>query len=181
MIQRVLIDSDVVLDVATGRQPFMGESKPVLAHMEERHALGLVSAHSITTMYYILRKLGGSEKALEFLTDLLTIISVATEGHNEIVQALDSGFSDFEDAVQYQCARANGCGAIITRNTDDYRNTRIPVYTPREYLALYASRESKAKVEGPQRALAATGGYDPKSLRIPSIDRSSSTSGQCSP
>ena len=139
MIQRVLIDSDVVLDVATGRQPFVGESKPVLAHMEERRALGLVSAHSITTMYYILRKLGGADKALEFLTGLLVIVSVATEGHNEIVQALDSGIPDFEDAVQYQCARANGCSAIITRNTDDYRNAGIPVHTPREYLALYGS------------------------------------------
>jgi predicted nucleic acid-binding protein len=107
--------------------------------MEERHALGLVSAQSITTMYYILRKLGGADKALEFLTGLLVIVSVATEGHNEIVQALESGFPDFEDAVQYQCARANGCSVIITRNTDDYRNAGISVHTPREYLALYGN------------------------------------------
>lgn len=79
MIQRVLIDSDVVLDVATGRQPFVGESKPVLAHMEQSRALGLISAHS-----------------------------------------------------------------IITRNTDDYLNAGIPVYTPREYLVLYAPPATKA-------------------------------------
>jgi predicted nucleic acid-binding protein len=139
MIARVLIDSDVVLDVATGREPFVHESKRVLAHMEARQALGLVSAHSVTTMFYILRKLGGSEKALDFLSNLLTIVSVATEGHNDIVQALESGFSDFEDAVQHECARSNGCGAIVTRNADDFEPSRIPVYSPREYLALYGA------------------------------------------
>ncbi|TVR66468.1 MAG: PIN domain-containing protein [Spirochaetaceae bacterium] len=141
MIERVLIDSDVVLDVATGRIPFVGESKRVLAHMEERRALGLVSAHSVTTMFYILRKLGGSDKALEFLSGLLGIVSVATEGHNDIVQAFDSGFPDFEDALQHQCARSNGCGAIVTRNTDDYEKSRVPVYTPREYLAAFGTVE----------------------------------------
>jgi hypothetical protein len=78
-------------------------------------------------------------EALEFLTGLLVIVSVATEGHNEIIQALESGFPDFEDAVQYQCARANGCSVIITRNTVDYRNAGISVHTPREYLALYGN------------------------------------------
>jgi hypothetical protein len=126
MIARVLIDSDVVLDVATGREPFVHESKRVLAHMEARQALGLVSAHSVTTMFYI-------------LSNLLTIVSVATEGHNDIVQALESGFSDFEDAVQHECARSNGCGAIVTRNADDFEPSRIPVYSPREYLALYGA------------------------------------------
>jgi predicted nucleic acid-binding protein len=104
-----------------------------------RQVFGFVSAHSVTTMFYILRKLGGSEKALDFLSNLLTIVSVATEGHNDIVQALEAGFSDFEDAVQHECARSNGCGAIVTRNADDYKLSRIPVYAPREYLALYGA------------------------------------------
>ena len=141
MIGRVLIDSDVVLDVATGRLPFVGDSRRVLAHVEKRHALGLVSAHSVTTMFYILRKLGGADKAMAFLSGLIDVVSVATEGHNDIVQALDSGFPDFEDAVQHQCARSNGCTAIITRNPDDYKASRIPVYTPREYLAIYGEVE----------------------------------------
>lgn len=76
-----------VLDVATGCVPSVVESKPVLAFMEQRRAIGYVSAHSVTTMFYILRKIGGAHRALAFLTDLLSIVSVATEGDNDIVQA----------------------------------------------------------------------------------------------
>jgi predicted nucleic acid-binding protein len=135
VIRRVLVDTDVVLDVATGRAPFVIESKPVLALFERRRALGYVSAHSVTTMFYILRKLGGADRARSFLSDLLTILSVATEGHNDIVQALEADFSDFEDAVQHQCAQSNGCDAIVTRNVEHYRTASISVYTPREFVA----------------------------------------------
>lgn len=144
MIRRVLVDTDVVLDVATGRAPFVAESKPVLALLEKRRALGYVSAHSVTTMFYILRKLGGADRARDFLADLLTILSVATEGHNDIVQALEADFLDFEDAVQHQCARSNGCDAIVTRNVDDYRASRVAVYTPREFVATLGKAGSLA-------------------------------------
>jgi predicted nucleic acid-binding protein len=135
VIRRVLVDTDVVLDVATARAPFVTESKPVLALFERRRALGYVSAHSVTTMFYILRKLGDADRARAFLRDLLTILSVATEGHNDIVQALEADFSDFEDAVQHQCAQSNGCDAIVTRNIEQYRTASIAVYTPQEFVA----------------------------------------------
>lgn len=140
MTPRVLIDTDVVLDVATDRKPFVTESKSVLVHVESGRALGYLSAHSVTTLFYILRKLGGAERTLSFLRGLLSYISVATEGHNDIVRALDSDLSDFEDAVQYRCALSNACGVIVTRNTDDYPTGGLSVLTPREFIVTYGMR-----------------------------------------
>jgi len=138
VIGKVLIDSDVILDVATGRTQFVTNSRLVLAVLERRSAYGIVSAHSITNIYSILRKLTDAGRALTFLREILQFLSVGPVSHNDIVLSLDAGLPDFEDAVQYHCARSNGCDGIVTRNTKDFPGTGIPVYDPGGFVALFA-------------------------------------------
>jgi len=136
MIKKALVDSDVVLDVATGRTPFVGKSRDVLASIENGQVIGCISSNSVTNIYYILRKLGSGKKAKAFLAELLKYLFVLPVTHAMIIEALSLEFADFEDAVQHQCACSNQCDCIITRNSRDCRNSKIEVYAPEEFLVL---------------------------------------------
>jgi predicted nucleic acid-binding protein len=137
MIDRVFVDSDVVLDVALARQPFLDASKVVLSLLENGRAVGFISSNSITNIYYILRKAGGDQKARGFLTSILKYLTVIPVDHNCILTALRSDFGDFEDGVQHFAALSNQCECIVTRNVEDYTKSELNVYLPIEFLSGY--------------------------------------------
>ncbi|HQV68715.1 MAG TPA: PIN domain-containing protein [Thermoflexales bacterium] len=136
MIRRVFVDSDVILDVALAREPFVTSSKMTLGVLENGLMMGFVSANGLANLYYVLRKAGGDAKARKFLGSLLKYLSVLPITHANVSDALASGFADLEDAMQYFCAQTNQCDAIITRNLADYRKSKIAIYTPTEFLGL---------------------------------------------
>ena len=137
MIKKIFIDSDIILDVATGRMPFVDQSKTALALIENGYALGVISSNSITNIYYVLRKISTNDKARSFIKIILKYISVITVDHGSILTALDSKFMDFEDGVQNYCAIKNQCDLILTRNIKDYTYSEILVLEPNEFIALY--------------------------------------------
>ena len=136
MILKAFVDSDIILDVATGRIPFVGNSRNILASMENGRVIGCISANSVTNIHYILRKIGSDVKARAFLGEILKYLAIVPVSHAMILEASGLGFSDFEDAVQHQCAVSNQCACIITRNGNDYKNSQLDVYSPAEFLAL---------------------------------------------
>ncbi|HVZ17597.1 MAG TPA: PIN domain-containing protein [Terriglobales bacterium] len=137
MIRRVFVDSDVILDVALAREPFVEASRVVLALLENGRAVGFASSNSITNIYYILRKAGGDSKARDFLGNLLSYITAVPIGHSDILNALQSDFSDFEDGVQNYAALSNQCECIVTRNIGDYEKSKLNVYLPSQFLSGY--------------------------------------------
>lgn len=137
MIKKIFIDSDVILDVATGRMPFVEYSKAALSLIEHGYAMGVISSNSITNIYYILRKISTNDKARSFIKTILKYISVITVDHDSILTAIDSKFMDFEDGVQNYCALKNQCDLILTRNTRDYTLSELQVLEPKEFVALY--------------------------------------------
>ena len=137
MIKRVFVDTDVILDVALARKPFVVAGKTVLSLLENYIAMGFTSANSIGNLYYILRKAGGNHKARQFLTGLLEYITVIPIHHTEAIAALASDFTDFEDALQNAAAENNQCECIITRNTEDYVHSELPIYAPVEFLHFF--------------------------------------------
>jgi len=137
MIKKVFIDSDVILDVATGRVPFVENSKTSLSLVERGFALGVMSSNSITNIYYVLRKLSSNEKSRYFLNTIIKYISIVTVDHENIIRALESKFYDFEDGVQNYCALKNQCDLILTRNITDYQFSELQVMEPIEFIALY--------------------------------------------
>ncbi len=137
MIKKILVDYDVVLDVATGREPFVAYSSEALSLFETGCALGVMSSNSVTNIYYVLRKLGSDAQAREFLRTILQFMAVISVDHSNIMQALDSRFLDFEDGVQHFCAQKNQCDGILTRNIRDYMFSELAVMQPSEFVALY--------------------------------------------
>jgi len=137
MIKKVFIDTDVVLDVALAREPFFIASKMILAMAENNIIIGNLSSNCIANIYYILRKSGGDINARKFILNIVKYVTVITIDHQNVLEALKSKFSDFEDALQHYSAIENQCEYIITRNIEDYKNSKIKVLLPEELIRMY--------------------------------------------
>ncbi|MBW4499622.1 MAG: PIN domain-containing protein [Scytonema hyalinum WJT4-NPBG1] len=126
---KVLLDTNIIVDVALERQPFFGNSETVLSLVEQGQIEGYISASSFGDLFYIIRKQKGRDLALEFLREIVAFCQVATVDSITINMALTVNFKDFEDAIQYSTAVLNHLDVIITRNPVDF-----PVTTPRIIL-----------------------------------------------
>ena len=104
---------------------------------ENNIIIGNISSNCIANIYYILRKSGGNSKARKFIANIVKYITVITIDHQNILDALKSKFSDFEDALQYFSAVENQCEYIITRNIEDYKNAEIKVLLPEEFIGMF--------------------------------------------
>jgi predicted nucleic acid-binding protein len=131
---KVLLDTNIVVDVALERQPFFGNSETVLSFVEEGEIEGYISASSFGDLFYILRKQKGRDLAHEFLREIVTFCQVATVDSTIINMALTVNFKDFEDAIQYSTAVLNHLDAIITRNPRDFPVTIPRIITPEQLI-----------------------------------------------
>ena len=95
-----------------------------------------VAWHSLSNLFYVLRKDRGAEKTTEFIEWLLSIMRVATVGHADALAALTMGIADFEDALQMSARKACGADILITRNVADFKNGSVQVLTPEDFLAV---------------------------------------------
>ena len=96
-----------------------------------------ISASTITDIYYIVRKsTGNKETAITLIKGLLENIDIATVTGNEIRQAVNLNWGDFEDAVQYAVGESIAVDYIVTRNKNDFASAVLPVVNPDELLAL---------------------------------------------
>ncbi len=132
---KIFIDSDVVIDFFTDRDPHVNPASQLFELNEQGHVILYLSALSINNIYYVTRKFLGHQKTLEVVETLTEMMEIIGTTKTEIIQALKNDFSDYEDSVQYASAMTiQGLDAIITRNTKDYRNSEIAVFTPVNFL-----------------------------------------------
>ena len=133
---KILIDLNLILDVLQKREPFYAASARVLACAETGLVEGVVAAHTLTTLFYLVAKTQSAEKARIALTELLQFLAGAPVDHATIEQALNLPYGDFEDAVQMMAAVQAGAQYLVTRNVQDYRAGPLPALQPAELLAL---------------------------------------------
>ncbi|MBE9264001.1 PIN domain-containing protein [Microcystis sp. LEGE 00066] len=123
---KVLVDTNIIIDIALERQPYFTNSETVLAFVEQGQIEGYISASTISDLYYLIRKQKGRDLTIEFLQEILTFCQIATVNKAAIIMAFITNFQDFEDSIQYSTAVVNKLDAIITRNPQDF-----PIITPR--------------------------------------------------
>ena len=134
---RVLVDTNVLLDVFAKREPFYAASARLWALAERGQVEAYISAISFNNAFYIVRKLATAAEAKEMLRWLRDEFHVVPLSEQILHQAIDSGVIDFEDAIQFFSAIHCAADAIVTRNVDDYPGQKIPTMTPEEFLALH--------------------------------------------
>ena len=131
----VLIDTNIFIDVLQDRIPFTDNSQAVIGLVTQKKIKGAVAAHSITNLWYILRKTHSDEERRNYLLSLFELFDVVSMDKNRLVAALEnSNFKDFEDCLQDECAYAINADYIITRNAKDFESSMVKVLTPEEFL-----------------------------------------------
>jgi predicted nucleic acid-binding protein len=135
-MKRMLIDVNVVLDVLLDRQPHAAASIAVWTAIETGHTEGLLAAHAITTIHYLVRKELGAAKAKRTLTSILRVFGVAPVDSAVIEDAIKRVSPDFEDSVMISAARLAGCDLIITRDPRGFRDSPVRVLTPEAAVPL---------------------------------------------
>lgn len=134
---RVMIDTNIFLDVLAVREPFYANSKAVLNLCESKKIYGFLSASSVTDIFYLIRRqLHSVELAYKALGSILDIVKVLTVTNENVLDAYIQRAPDFEDCLLATCAKANKCDAIVTRNKRDFLSFGITLLSPEEVLEL---------------------------------------------
>lgn len=131
---RALLDTDVTLDFILERQSFFAEADEIFFRCSNNDFEAYICDITPINIYYIARKQIGREETVQAIADLLTLSKVLGASTRTLQDALNSPINDFEDAVQHQCAVEANLDAIVTRNTEDYHNSMIQVYSPAQFL-----------------------------------------------
>ena len=132
---KLLIDTNVVLDLLLNREPFCNEAAKVLNLSDRAEVKEYISASAITDIYYIAyRQLRDKTIVRNMIKTLLSIVSIACVTEQEIAEALELEWSDFEDSVQYAVAYLNEMDVIVTRNAADYKRAELSVWSPEQIV-----------------------------------------------
>ena len=140
----VLIDTNVMLDILLQREPHCRDAAKVNVLAEKKHIRSYISASAVTDIFYIAKKeLKDTGKATELLKNILKTTRIASVTENCIYEALDLKWNDFEDSVQYVAGKNILADYIITRNANDFANSRIKAISPTEFLEIYGEAENE--------------------------------------
>ena len=129
-MKRILFDTNVVLDVLLDRQPYVEASATAWAAVETGVAEGMLAAHAVTTIHYLVRKERGNAKARRIVSAILRVFGVAAVDAAVLQEALELPWPDFEDAVTAAAARTAGCEFIVTRDPKGFRGSPVRSLTP---------------------------------------------------
>lgn len=127
---KLLVDTNVFLDVILERKDLMRESAAVLDAIEDGRAEGYVSSHALTTIHYIVAKANGRAAAATAISDVLDLCEVVAVNEADFQRALALGLKDFEDAVQVAAALHVGADYLVSRNERDFKDSPIEVRSP---------------------------------------------------
>lgn len=149
---KVLFDTDVILDLLLNREPHSQFAALLIAEVERGAVTGYLCATSFTTIHYLSGKAASASVAERHVRDLLSLFEVATVNRAVLEGALEGGFRDFEDGATHEAGLRAGAEAIVTRNLGDYRKSSLPVYSPKDCLAILSQQtqdegESEEKAE----------------------------------
>ena len=134
-MNRIFLDTNVILDLLGERLPFYDSIAKVATLADQKKLTLIVSPLSFTTIDYVLNKYEIAESVLNKLRKFKIICEVCEVNEETIDKALNSSFKDFEDALQYFSALQTNCSIIITRNGKDFKQATIPIMTAEEYLS----------------------------------------------
>ena len=134
---KLLLDTNVLLDLVLNREPHFEHSKELFIKIDGIQIKGFITATTITDIYYLVKKPKGSGVALAYIENLISFIDVLSIDKSIILNALKSEIDDFEDAIQIYASISNSIDFIITRNISDFIKSEVPAFTPKDFVQTY--------------------------------------------
>ncbi|MBS1651289.1 MAG: PIN domain-containing protein [Bacteroidetes bacterium] len=142
-MKRIFLDTNILIDFFADRKPFSIEAAKLFNYSFKKKINIYISAVSYNNIYYIIRQSFSHLETIKMLSELNEWTDVIDVSKEIIKKALKSDFKDFEDAIQYNCAKSfNKIDFIVTRDTKDFKTSALPILTPREALALIEDSNS---------------------------------------
>jgi predicted nucleic acid-binding protein len=133
-----LVDINIIIDDMAKREPFAKLSHDILTLCAQGKFIGYISAHTIPTVHYILRKQYSAVEVKNMLLYICEILNIAGYTKEQVVAALNNDdFSDFEDCLQMESAQTVNADYIITRNINDFSSSPIPAISTEGFLKLF--------------------------------------------
>lgn len=147
---KLLIDTDVLMDVALNRTPFAEAAARLLDEVQSRPGTAFMAWHSAANFYYMVSSPQGKSAARDFIKELLRFVGVAPVGTDDLAYALGLELTDFEDAMQAAAAVACKADHIVTRNTEHYRKSPVKAITPDAWLQRHGrGSHAPSETDGP--------------------------------
>jgi len=140
---RILVDTNILLDVLLARKPFVDFSSEILRLVEKGRVEGFVTANSIVDIIYIIRKYISDRDVREnAVKTIVNIFDIAPATKKDILKAFEMGFSDYEDALQARCALKINADYIITRDNDGFIKSKVKPVSPHEFIKILEKLEN---------------------------------------
>lgn len=131
-MKKIFLDTNFLMDYLI-RPDFSSVAAQVLREGSRNGYRFVVSFLTVANFAYINRKMP-SELRNQMLRGIMEFFEVADNTAIHLSEAIETNASDYEDAIQYQTALSSGCIGIITRNGKDFKFSKLPIYTPNEFL-----------------------------------------------
>jgi predicted nucleic acid-binding protein len=134
-MEKILLDTDVILDFFFDQEPFAENAAQIISLCERKEIDGFLTPVICSNLYHLLRQNSTHAFVIKQLKLLLSIVDIIPIDKNVIFSALESGYKDFEDALQSYAALQNeSIQLIVSRNTKDYSKSEVPAMTPEHFL-----------------------------------------------
>jgi predicted nucleic acid-binding protein len=139
-MKSIFLDTNVLIDFFADRKPFSIEAARLFNYSLKKKISIYISAVSYNNIYYILRQSCSHTETIKMLIELNEWTDIIDVSKEIINKSLKSDFKDFEDAIQYNCAKSlNKLDFIVTRDTKDFKTSSLPILTPKEANSLIQS------------------------------------------
>ena len=141
---KIYLDTCVIIDYLASRVPFSEDAEKILTLVANNKIYAYISASSITDIHYILKKHFQDEQITrKYMIKVLSLIEILDTLSYNIKTVFDSPINDFEDALIEEISYQNKLSYIVTRNTKDFKNSRVKVVTPKKLLTTIKNSSRK--------------------------------------
>ena len=132
---KVLLDTNVVLDLLLDRAPYAEPAAQIFSMIEKSEMEAALCATTVTTIDYLLSRSLPHSSVHKALMRLLELFEIAPVNRSVLEEALACGMKDYEDAVLAFSANLVGASAVVTRNTRDFRDSPVKAVDPLEFIS----------------------------------------------
>ena len=133
-MKNIFLDTNIFLDLLAYRMPFYTDAAKLFSLADKKKLKLSISALCLADAHYILLKQSPDIEVRSILRKLKVLVNVLPLDDKITDLALNSEFGDFEDAIQYYTAVENDQDLIITRNQPDFKESKLPIMTAKEYI-----------------------------------------------
>ena len=135
---KIWIDTNVLIDFIAERNEFVDDAQFIFS-LCDGMVDGYISVLSFANMAYIFRKSANSDTLGFMKRELDSVFYVTDFLDEDINTAIGLNYTDFEDALQTAGAIKMGVDCIVTRDKTDFKNSPIPVVSPKELVNMVLS------------------------------------------